>query len=120
LTELITWDTNGIEDKITIDDAAGIFRTLTADVTDELDFNKRDQNDGHNGFGDTRDMRRIASVPIVLVYKWMDEEGIDILANKVRDESGAWHRDPATVNLWLKRRLRDGEWRHLRTVDGNI
>lgn len=76
----------------------------TQDVEPILDRNKRlaSLNDGYTP---TREMRRAASIPIVILYQWM-QEGVD-------------YRDK---NCWpeIRRRLNSPEWRHLRTAPGRL
>jgi hypothetical protein len=48
--------------------------------------------------------RHIATIPNVVLVKWMNEEGANVLAMS-GDEFGAF----------LRRKLDDPDWRHLRT-----
>jgi hypothetical protein len=48
--------------------------------------------------------RHVASIPNVLIVKWLNEEGADVL-RMGSEEFGAF----------IKRKLADPDWRHLRT-----
>ena len=68
-----------------------------------LDANKAAAN--HNdGYTKSRDMRRVATIPMQLVYHWRETEGWDAL-------------DPANGDRLVKR-LNDPEFMHLRTAVG--
>lgn len=68
----------------------------TSDVTDIIEDNKRLQNDGTNGYGESREWKRTASIPSALVRVWEMEmgvapnflltlEGMPILMAKIKD-----------------------------------
>ena len=99
------WETNpltGIQEQFEVTPEGGR-QNFRADVTRELDLNRRDRNDGSNGYGPTREMRRIASIPSVVIMKWLAEEGVD--ATKQENIE------------WVLRKLKDPDWQYLRTVD---
>lgn len=77
----------------------------TADVEPILDNNKRlsTLNDGYNI---ARDLRRIASIPLVIIEKWKNELGVNIF-----DKNDA----PKVRAL-----LNDPDWRYLRTSPGRF
>jgi hypothetical protein len=77
-----------------------------ADVEPILDNNKRLQNDGTNGFTPSRDMKRIASIPNVIIEMWRNQLGVDLF-NK--------DHEPA-----IKRLLNDPDWQYLRTSHGRF
>lgn len=110
MTILTDVDTNGIVNQYDLDIRGdildGFSHRIIHDVTTELEFNKKDQNDGHNGFGATRDMRRIASIPLSLIEIWKHQYGIDVLT-------------PEGTPFLLKM-LRDPDHKWLRTADGRI
>ena len=58
------------------------------------------------GYSPSRELRRAASIPLVVAEKWRNELGIDVL------DPDHW---PA-----VKRLLNDPEWRWLRTAGGRL
>ncbi len=79
--------------------------TASQDVSDILDAN-RAMATHNDGYGPTRELRRAASIPLVLVVKWLNEEG--------------WNAfDPACADR-LKRKLNDPDYLWLRTAPGRI
>lgn len=94
----------GIKYSFDIDDGKMYLRAQ-ADVYDMLELNKAALT-ANNGWSKSRMMRRIASVPTILRLKWLWEEGWD-----------AWNLEHYDM---LKRKLRDPEYRHLRTAPGRV
>lgn len=76
----------------------------TEDVTANLEQNVRDQNAG-DGYTPSRDMRRVASIPMIIVEKWM-REGLNLF------DQNDWPK--------IRAKLNDSEYRHLRTALGRI
>lgn len=76
----------------------------TQDVAPVLDANKRLFNDG-DGYSPSRDMRRVASIPLIVVEQWL-KEGVDVFNPDHSKE--------------VRRRLNLPEWRHLRTAPGRV
>lgn len=75
---------------------------------DIVDDNKRLQT--HNdGFSKSRDLKRIASIPVNVYAQWGMELGYDLNALSVD------HR-----NAVIRRKLRDPDWAHLRTSGGSV
>lgn len=76
------------------------------DVEPILENNKRLQtlNDGYNA---DRTMKRIASIPLVVVQQWMQEDGVNWLALPKAEKA-----------VYLRRKLNDPQWRYLRTSEG--
>lgn len=75
------------------------------DVTDILDRNKAMAT--HNdGYTPSRDVRRVASLPMILVHKWLVEEGWNALDPKCGDK--------------LKAKLNSSEYLYLRTAPGRL
>ena len=85
------------------DDGKIIIRK-TQDVEPILEANKRLFNDG-DGYSPSRELRRAASIPLVVVEQWM-REGVDI-----------FNPDHAEA---IKRKLNSSEWAHLRTAPGRL
>lgn len=75
------------------------------DVESILDWNKRQQNDG-DGYTPSRDMKKIASIPLVVAEKWLNEEGINIFDPN--------HKDA------VRRKLNSNEYLWLRTSGGTV
>lgn len=73
------------------------------DVADALDINKAMAT--HNdGYSKSREWRRAAHIPAIILLQWRQEIGSDPLHPQNR--------------AWLMRRLNDSDWRHLRTAPG--
>jgi hypothetical protein len=61
----------------------------------------------HNdGYTPSRELRRVASIPLILVLKWLNEEG--------------WYAFDPNARDRLKRKLNDPEYRWLRTAPGRF
>lgn len=75
------------------------------DVAPILDRNKALANDG-DGYSASRDIRRVASIPLVLVEKWKNEEGIDLF-------------NPDHLPA-VRRKLNSPEYQYLRTAPGRL
>jgi hypothetical protein len=78
----------------------------TQDVQPLLDRNKRFQNSGLDGMSPTRDWKQVASIPNIILEKWLKEEGL-----RYWDEEHK-HR--------LLKKLDDPEWAYLRTGNGHL
>src|SRR5262245_32377197 len=76
------------------------------DVAPILERNRALQNADDQGWSGSRDLRRAATIPDIIILKWRNEYGIDVFN---RDH---W---PA-----VKRLLNDPEWRYLRTAPGRL
>lgn len=75
------------------------------DVGAALDRNRAlyDSGDGYNA---DRSMRRVASIPPIVIQKWLIEDGLDVWNPDHRDR--------------LMRKLNDPDWRYLRTAQGRL
>ena len=62
--------------------------------------------DGTDGYGPTREWRRVASIPNIILEKWYKEEGI------------RWWDSEDMAKLAAK--LDDPEWSYLRTAPGHV
>jgi hypothetical protein len=76
------------------------------DCEPTIELNKILYNDGTEGYGPTREWRRAASIPNIILQKWYQEEGIRY-----------WDSED-TPKLMAK--LDDPEWRYLRTAPGHL
>lgn len=76
-------------------------------VEDVLDNNKAmaNHNDGWSQ-GGGRVMRRAASIPPIIVLKWLNEEGWNVYDPNHEDK--------------LKQKLNDPDWKWLRTADYRV
>lgn len=70
-----------------------------------IEANKRAQSQG-DGYSATRELRRAAGIPAIIIMKWLVEDGINVF------ERDHW---PA-----VRRKLNDPEWRWLRSAPGRI
>lgn len=87
------------------DEMTGDFAIETVgDVEPVIEANKRLLTDGSTGYSPSRDMKRIASVPMNIYLKWKQELGVDML-NKDHEKK-------------VKQLLNDPDWRYLRTAPG--
>jgi|DEB3_MinimDraft_2_1074329.scaffolds.fasta_scaffold00127_4 hypothetical protein len=96
-------DENGILEETFLDgDDMHIRRSQ--DVEAILDENKRlaSLNDGYSP---SRDMRRVASIPMTVIEQWM-KEGINIFDRNCAEA--------------IRRKLNSPEWRYLRTAPGRV
>lgn len=76
----------------------------SADVEANIEANKREYNDNANArFGD---LKRVASIPVVVMEKWIAEDGINYMAPE--------HKDA------LRRKLNDPDNRFMRTMPGKL
>tara|TARA_Y100000593_G_C4244020_1_gene303689 strand:- start:757 stop:1077 length:321 start_codon:yes stop_codon:yes gene_type:complete len=76
------------------------------DVSKILDYNKHIQNENQSEYRRNRDMWHIASIPQVVILKWLHEDGIDVFNDDHLDD--------------VVKKLNDPEWAHLRTIRGNM
>jgi hypothetical protein len=76
------------------------------DVAPVLERNKVLQNGDDAGWSQSRDLRRAATIPDIIILKWRNEYGIDVFNR----------------NHWpaVKKLLNDPEWRYLRTAPGTL
>ena len=80
------------------------FIETVQDVEPILDYNKALQT-WDDGYSPTRELRRVASIPVVVIEQWL-REGIDVF-NPDHKEA-------------VRRKLNSNEWRHLRTAPGRL
>jgi hypothetical protein len=75
------------------------------DVTPILEQNKAMQR--HNdGYSQSRELARVASIPVSIMYKWLVEEGWN-----------AWDTADPDVQRKLNQKLDSNEFRYLRTSE---
>jgi hypothetical protein len=98
-------DGNGIEDFVAYEDGKIILKRTCVDVEPVLDRNKALQNAG-DGYSPSREMQRVASIPIGVVEMWKVIYGVDPTAR-------------GNERL-LTRLLNDPEWLWLRVGGGRV
>jgi hypothetical protein len=89
-----------------LDNEDGTYTVLSEyDAEPILDRNKALAN--HNdGYSPSREMRRVASIPLILWLKWLQDEGWDAFAPECADR--------------LRRKLNSSEYMWLRTAPGKL
>lgn len=90
------------------DDGSATITSVT-DVAPILEANKRERNE-NDGWSPSREMRRVAAIPLALIAKWKAEEGWDAM-------QASFNPDVAGK---LVQKLMDPDYAHLRTADGRI
>ena len=88
------------------DQGDGVVIRETQDVTGLLDANKALQNEGRHRSRDGS-LEHVASIPPIIVHKWMNEDGVNFLALPKKER-----------RAYLARKLNDPDWRYLRTGGG--
>jgi hypothetical protein len=94
----------GILHRMTEDEGRFIF-TAEQD-TDAITDRNRAMATTNDGYTPSREMRRVASIPLVLIYKWRTEEGWDAFNPHHADKLAA--------------KLNDPEFQYLRTAPGRV
>jgi hypothetical protein len=82
-----------------------IGRQFTNDVEPVIDANKRAQCDGTRGFSPTRELQRIASIPVAVLMEYCQVKGIPL----------SWALGGAGQMEVIQRILADPDYRYLRT-----
>lgn len=85
---------------------------MTADITLEtvndvepiINDNKRLLTQGDDGYSPSRDIRRVASIPMEVLLLWKQKYGVDVMLKR---------NEPL-----LRRLLNDPDWKYLRTAPG--
>lgn len=81
--------------------------TRTQDVEPYLDINKAMQNAPQSRW--LKGFHHIATIPNVILEKWMTEEGAPVLS-MTKEEFGRF----------IRRKLRDPDYRYLKTTDKKV
>ena len=75
------------------------------DLTAYFEQNKAMRN--HNdGWSDTKELRRVASIPDIIALHWLHTEGW-------------WYQDKEAAGK-LREKLNSSDWSYLRTADGRV
>lgn len=86
-------------------DGKVVFRTQQ-EVDPVLDHNRVVRNHCGDGYTPSRDMKRVASIPVSIIHKWLTEEGIDVWSGDQQDR--------------LAKKLNDPDYAFLRTAPGRL
>ena len=78
------------------------------DVEPIIEQNKRLQTDG-DGYSPSRTFKHLATIPDIIMMMWAQEDGVDLDLLR-RGE----------LKDYLMRKLRDPDWRYLRTSGGSL
>jgi len=73
-----------------------------------LNSNKREQTFSDNGYSKSRDLKKIASIPMVVIEKWMKDDGVNVLALTGPERT-----------KYFRKKLNDSDNRYLRTDNGS-
>lgn len=99
-------DSSGVNIEWLVDANGALSVKYEADETPVLDANKRYHLEHGNGMSKMGAMKHVARIPAIVYYKWLAEEGIDLLNP---DHGGA-----------LRRKLNSNEYAYLRTGTGRV
>lgn len=104
--EYLFTDELGIRHSLEITPEGSTVIHATQDTDSIIDRNKAmaTQNDGYTP---SREMRRVATIPVIFRNKWLKEEGWDAFRPDLYPEQ-------------LLRKLSDPDWQHLRTAPGQL
>lgn len=53
---------------------------ITEDVEPVIEDATHERNERRNGFGKSKNWRKIGSIPLIVVHQWLVEKGIDLMA----------------------------------------
>ena len=98
---------NGVKQTNVLFDSSGeiVFRTQQ-NVAPVLDNNHVLRNHEDRGYTHSKDMRRVASIPVVLIEQWLRDDGLDIYNPDHADR--------------LMKKLNDPDYAYLRTAPGHL
>lgn len=97
-------------DHYMITETDGSTRFEAVSETDAVVERNKAMRNHNDGYSDSRELRRVASIPYIIGLKWLNEEGWWFM--------DAGH-DP-DVAVKLAQKLNCNEWQHLRTADGRV
>lgn len=78
------------------------------DVEPIVERNKILRSEG-KGYSPSRELRRVASIPLVVIEQWMREDGVNLMT-----------MPRAEKQIYLRRKLADSDNRAWRTSEGGI
>ena len=96
----------GIDVAGSFDQENGWTFRFSQDLTNFLSENK-DMYNTNDGYSKSRELRRVARIPVMIQQKWLNEEGWDCY-----DLPANWDK--------LKAKLNSSEWLYLRTAGGRL
>jgi hypothetical protein len=64
-----------------VDNGDGLVFHATQDVEAILDNNKAEYNNGLRGYTPSRDLRKIAEIPLLVAEDWRNRFGVDVFLN---------------------------------------
>lgn len=99
----------GIDWSMRVNDEGQTQFLMSQDIEAALEYNKNCYN-WNDGYSDSRDIRRAASIPLIIIYKWQTEEGWNAL------DAGS---DPDVAKK-LMQKLNDPDYAFLRTAPGRL
>lgn len=73
------------------------------DVEPILELNKAKQSEGRNYYAKDDELWRVASIPIMVQFKWLNEHGVDVLNEE------HWPK--------VRQLLNDPDYRYLKTAE---
>jgi hypothetical protein len=92
------------------DDGKGGGTVVSQQAVDAILDRNKAMATHNDGYTPSRDMRRVASVPVTMLYKWLAEEGYDPRTGGFRD---------AMAGI-VKKKLNDLDYAYLRTAPGRL
>lgn len=78
--------------------------SISQDCQRILDNNKELENHT-DGYSKSRELRRVASIPLAVYEKWMREDGVNLMRMPKEEKK-----------VYLKLKLDDPDWKHLNTA----
>lgn len=78
------------------------------DVSNLLKQNKEERNT-FDGYNKARDMKKVASIPLVVLYQWLQDDGVFLFAMTAEEQ-----------HEYLKKKLNNPKYYYLRTSEGII
>ena len=88
------------------DEEHGRFRIVSLGDADAILEKNKAMATHNDGYSPSRELRRVASIPLIVMLKWLNEEGW-------------WALDPANAAR-LKAKLNSNEYLYLRTAPGRV
>ena len=76
------------------------------DVEGIIDANKYNQNSGHDGYNRDRSMRHFAEVPMNIIMKWMQDDGMT--------SRQYFTMAKGEKEAYIQRKINDPNWAYLR------
>ena len=96
----------GVSHYMVLDEHGAFVGFRSVGETDPIVERNKAMATHNDGYSPSREMRRVASIPMILIAKWKNEEGWDAL-------------DPACADRLMKK-MNDPEYHYLRTADGQL